>query len=218
MRVDTPAAGRAAERGDRRAGDIRRALRLEWFSISYNVAEAVVGLAAGLAAGSIALIGFALDSVVESASAGVLLWRLKAEATGRRTAEDAERIAVRLVGGAFSALALYVGVHSVADLAARHRPDESVPGIVLAAASVVIMPVLARAKRRAARTLDSRSLRADSTQTQLCTFLSAFLLVGLVANAGLGWWWADPAAGLVIAGIAAREGRELWTTKDFCCP
>lgn len=196
---------------------LRRATALEYLSLAYNVVEAVVGLVAGLAAGSVALIGFGLDSVVESSSASVLLWRLRAERRGARV-EEVERRAVRLVAAAFLALALYIGVQSALDLAGGARPEASVVGIVLAVASLIVMPVLAYNKRKAARALDSRSLEADSTQTTLCTYLSAVLLGGLVANAALGWWWADPAAGLVIAGIAVREGTQLWRTKDFCCP
>ncbi len=196
---------------------LRAGLRLEYFTVTWNVLEAVVGLVAGVAAGSVALVGFALDSVVESASGGVLIWRLRSERRCSRTAEDAERRAVRAVAAGFFALAAYVGTRSLVDLVTRSRPDESLPGIVLAAVSLVVMPILASRKRRAARALDSRSLQADSLQTMLCTYMSAFLLVGLALNALFGLWWADPAAGVVIAFFAAREGRELWTTEDFCC-
>jgi divalent metal cation (Fe/Co/Zn/Cd) transporter len=200
----------------RRAGLLRRALRLEYFSLAWNVLETVVGLVAGLAAGSVALVGFALDSVVESSSAGALVWRLRSEQHGGRTAEDVERRAVRIVAFAFFALAAYVGGRAVYDLVTGSRPEESVAGIVLALISLVVMPLLAARKRAMAKHLDSRALEADSNQTSLCTFISAFLLVGLGANALLGWWWADPVAGLAIAALAAREGRELWTTEHFC--
>ncbi len=189
---------------------------LEYVSLAYNVLEAVVGLVAGVAAGSVALIGFGLDSVVESSSASILLWRLRAERKGAHV-EDVERRAVRLVAVAFFALAAYIGVQSALDLVAGAKPEASVPGIILAVASLIVMPVLANRKRRAARDLDSRSLEADSTQTTLCTYLSAVLLGGLIANATLGLWWADPAAGLAIAALAAKEGTGLWRTKDFCC-
>ena len=202
-----------AERSD----ELGRGLVLEYFSLAYNVLEAVAGLVLGLAAGSVALVGFALDSVAEASSASVLVWRLRTERTGRRTAEEAEQKAVRLVGGAFILLATYVGVRAVFDLVTQARPDESVGGIVLAAVSLVVMPVLAWRKRVVARRLNSRALEADSRQTTICTYLSAFLLVGLAANSLFGWWWADPVAGLLIAGVAANEGRELLTTKDFCC-
>ncbi|HEX2049702.1 MAG TPA: cation transporter [Actinomycetota bacterium] len=204
--------------GGVRTRRLRGALRLEWFSLGWNALETVVGLAAGVAAGSVALVGFALDSVVEASSAAVLVWRLRSERSGRHTAEDAERRAVRLVAVAFVALAAYVGGRAAYDLALGARPDESVPGIVLAVVSLVVMPPLAAAKRRAARGLGSVALQADSTQTSLCTFLSAFLLVGLVANSAFGWWWADPVAGLAIAAAAAREGVALWRGDDDCCP
>ncbi|HYO60408.1 MAG TPA: cation transporter [Actinomycetota bacterium] len=214
----SPLRGGPAGSGPRdRSGKLRHALGLEVLSLSYNAVEAVVGVAAGLAAGSVALVGFGLDAVVESASAGVLIWRLGTERRGRRTAEEAERKAIRLVAVAFAALALYVGVRSVLDLLAAARPEESTIGIVLAAVSLVVMPVLARAKRAAARDLDSRSLEGDSAQTMLCTYMSGVLLLGLAANSLWGWWWADPLAGLFIAALAAREARELWVTEDVCC-
>lgn len=193
-----------------RAHQLGRAERLEVASLGYNLLETGVGLAAGIAAGSTALIGFGLDSVVESTSAAILLWRLRTEASSRRTGEEAERRALRLVAIAFFALALYVGVSSIVDLIREHRPESSPVGIGLAAVSLVVMPWLARSKRRAAVELGSRSLEADAKQTWLCTYLSAFLLLGLGANAAFGWWWADPLSALAIAAIAANEGRELW--------
>ncbi len=196
---------------------MRRGLLLEYFTIVWNTLEAVVGLVAGMAAGSIALVGFALDSVIEGSSGGILVWRLRSETTETRTAEEAERKAIRMVAVAFFGLALYVGGRAAIDLASGSRPDQSVPGIILAMVSLIVMPILAWRKRTIARELDSRAMQADSTQTTLCTYLSAFLLVGLVANALLGWWWADPLAGLAIAAFAAKEGKELWTTKDLCC-
>ena len=202
--------------GERR-GTLRRALGLEALSLSYNLVEAVVGVVAGVAAGSVALVGFGLDAVVESASASVLIWRLGTERRGRRTAEEAERKAVRLVAAAFGLLALYVGGRAAVDLVAAARPDESTVGIVLAGVSLIVMPALARAKRRAARDLGSRSLEGDAAQTMLCTYMSAALLAGLGANLLWGWWWADPVAGLFIAVLAAREARSLWVTEDFCC-
>lgn len=201
---------------DTRAPILRRALRLEYLSLAWNLVETVVGFAAGLASGSVALMGFALDSVVESSSAGALIWRLRKERDGDVTAEDIEQRAVRIVGAAFFALAAYVGGRAIYDLLTRSEPEASGLGIGLAAVSVIVMPWLASRKRRLASALDSRSLEADSDQTWLCTYISAFLLVGLGANALLGWWWADPLAALVIAGLAAREGRELWTTQRFC--
>jgi len=192
------------------------ALRLEYFSLAWNFLETFVGFAAGLASGSVALMGFALDSVVESSSATALIWRLRREKNGGGGTEEIERRAVRIVGGAFFALALYVGGQAVYDLVTRSEPEASRLGIGLAAVSLVVMPLLAIRKRRLAHALGSRSLEADSGQTLLCTYISAVLLVGLGANAAFGWWWADPVAGLAIAAFAAREGRELWTTQRFC--
>jgi divalent metal cation (Fe/Co/Zn/Cd) transporter len=196
---------------------LRRGYRLEIFSISWNVLETVVGMAAGLAAGSVALVGFALDSVVEGLSASFLLWRLHSEAAGRRTAEEAERRAIRLVALAFFALAAYIGIRSVYDLATEARPEESLVGVILAIVSLIVMPVLAWRKRRLAAELNSRALQADSKQTTLCTYLSAFLLIGLAANSLFGWWWADPLAGIAIALVAVNEGRELWSADELGC-
>ncbi|MBA2273811.1 MAG: cation transporter [Actinobacteria bacterium] len=200
-----------------RDASLHKGLRLEYFTLTWNTLEAVVGLTAGIAAGSVALVGFALDSIVEASSGGILLWRLHGEAHGGRPAEELERRAIRLVAIAFLALAAYVGSRAVFDLFSGARPEESTVGIVLAIVSLMVMPVLAWRKRVVARELDSRALQADSTQTTLCTYLSAILLFGLVTNALFGWWWADPVAGLGIAAFAAKEGRELWTTKDLCC-
>ncbi len=205
--------GLAAERRT----SLTRGLRLEYFTITWNAIEALVGMAAGIAAGSVALVGFALDSIVEASSGSILLWRLRAEAHGGRPAEEVERRAIRLVAVAFLALAAYVGGRAVFDLISQSRPDESQVGIGLAVVSLIVMPILARRKNIVARELDSRALQADSTQTTLCTYLSAILLFGLVTNALFGWWWADPVAGLGIAAFAGEEGRELWTTKDLCC-
>lgn len=198
-----------AEAATGRDGLLGRGLRLEYFTVLWNVAEAGVGIAAGVVAGSLALVGFGLDSVVEASSASVLIWRLRAERSGARASEEVERKALRLVAGAFVALALYVGVRAVVDLLGEARPEESVPGIVLAVVSLVVMPVLGFRKRAVARAMGSRSLEADATQTFLCMYLSAFLLVGLVANAAFGWWWADPLAGIGIAAWALKEAREL---------
>lgn len=202
---------------DERAHALRRGLTLEYLSVVWNVAEAGVGIAAGAIAGSVALIGFGLDSVVEASSASILVWRLTSERRGRH-ADTLERPAIRAVAIAFWALAAYVAVRATMDLVTAARPDESLAGIILASLSLVGMPVLALAKRRTSKRLGSHALHADARQTVLCTYLSAALLVGLVANAVLGWWWADPASALVIAAIAAREGYQLWVTEDpDCC-
>jgi divalent metal cation (Fe/Co/Zn/Cd) transporter len=200
-----------------RQRSLRRGLVLEYFTIGWNTLEALVGLTFGILAGSVALVGFALDSVVEASSGGILVWRLRAEAHGGRPAEELERRAIRLVAVAFLALAAYIGGKATLDLFSTARPETSPVGIALAIVSLIVMPVLAWRKRVVAKELDSRALQADSTQTTLCTYLSAILLFGLVTNALFGWWWADPVAGLGIAAFAAKEGRELWTTKDLCC-
>ena len=199
-----------------RAGAVRKALSLEYFSLAWNLLETVVGFVAGLASGSIALVGFALDSVVESSSAAALVWRLRSEGRPGWSPEDIERRAVRIVGWAFVALGVYVAGQSTYDLVTEARPEESTVGIVLAVVSLIVMPWLAARKRAMAKVIDSRALDADSHQTSLCTFISAVLLVGLAANAWLGWWWADPVAGLGIAALAAKEGHELLTTERFC--
>ena len=203
---------------EQRSGYLAQGLRLEYFSLAYNLLESVVGLAAGVAAGSVALIGFGLDSVVESASATILLWRLRTESIGRRTSEEAERKAIKGVSLAFFALAAYVGVSAVVELiGGGARPETSTLGTGIAILSLIVMPVLARRKKAVAHSLDSRSMAADSHQTVLCTYLSGILLLGLLANALLGWWWADPVAAIGIAILAGTEGVELWRTEDVCC-
>ncbi len=179
---------------------VTRARRLEYFTVAWNVLEAVVALVSGVMAGSVALVGFGLDSVIETLSAGILLWRL------RSNDEQRERTARKLVGVCFLLLAAYVGVESLRGLWERAQPERSLPGILLSIASVVTMPLLARGKRRVASRISSRALHADSRQADFCTYLSAILLAGLLLNALLGWWWADPVAALVMVPIIAREG------------
>jgi divalent metal cation (Fe/Co/Zn/Cd) transporter len=190
-----------------RATLVRRGLQLNYLGIGYNVAEAMVALAAGLVAGSVALVGFGLDSVIEVTSSGAAQWRLR---TDHRIEQRRriERQTHRLIGGSFLLLALYVGVDSIRSLWQHERPDRSIVGTVILALSVVIMPLLARAKRRVARALDSRALQADATQASLCAYLSAIALLGVALNAILGWWWADPVAALVMVPIMANEGLE----------
>ncbi len=198
---------------DRRDALTRRGRRLEYFTLGWNLIEAVVAGLAGFAAGSTALIGFGIDSLIESLSGGVLLWRLADPESG----EARERVAQRLVAASFVALAAYIGVESVLTLREQSAPDDSIVGIVLAAVSLVVMPVLARAKRRVAAGLDSAALRADSRQTDLCAYLSAILLAGLGLNALLGWWWADPMAALAMIPIIAFEARRAWRGDDCAC-
>ncbi|EFQ82773.1 cation efflux family protein [Aeromicrobium marinum DSM 15272] len=199
-------------RTEERARLGRRAKLLAGVSVGYNAAEAVIAVAAGLAAGSVALVGFGLDSTVEVASGLIILWQFS-----HRVPESRERIALRLMALSFFALAGYVSVESVRSLVSRDEPEPSTVGIVLAAVSLVVMPFLSWAQRRTGRALGSDTVVADSTQTLLCTYLSAVLLVGLVLNAAWGWSWADPLAGLVIAAVAAREGREAWRGENCAC-
>ncbi|MHA7299789.1 cation diffusion facilitator family transporter [Pseudarthrobacter sp. MDT1-22] len=180
-------------------------------TITYNVVEAVVALWAGNLADSSALVGFGLDSVIEVASAVALSWQFSATDPERR-----EHITLRIIAMSFFALALFVSVDSVRALSGGGQAQHSTPGIVIAALSLAIMPVLSWLQRRAGRELGSRTAVADSKQTLLCTYLSAVLLVGLVLNSTLGWWWADAGAALVIAGIATREGLNAWK-GDVCC-
>jgi divalent metal cation (Fe/Co/Zn/Cd) transporter len=189
---------------------LRRALWLVGFTLGYNVVEAGVALWAGTEAGSIALLGFGLDSLIEVAAAAVLLWRLSVEMRGgdSERVEAAERRAHRFVGFTFLALALYVLVESILTLVDGDHPQSSVPGIVLAAVSLVVMPLLAWAKLRTARRLGSGALTAEAKETLACAYLSFALLVGLALNAALGWWWADPVAALVMVPWLVWEGVE----------
>ncbi|MEQ4497909.1 cation diffusion facilitator family transporter [Nocardioides kribbensis] len=189
----------------------RRAQLLAGASVVYNLVEAVVAVAAGVVAGSVALVGFGLDSVVEVSSGLIILWQFR-----HPVPQSRERLALRGMAVSFYALAAYVGVESARALLSEHDPDPSGVGIALAAASLVVMPWLSWAQRRTGRALGSNAVVADSTQTLLCTYLSAVLLVGLVLNATLGWSWADPVAGLVIAAVAVKEGRAAWR-GDGCC-
>ncbi|HEX5632134.1 MAG TPA: cation transporter, partial [Gemmatimonadales bacterium] len=172
-------------------------------------------LAAGIVAGSIALTGFGVDSVIELSAGLAALWRLHADADAARR-ERAERLTHRLVGAAFLALAAYVTWEAVGALAARRAPEESVTGMVLAALSLVVMPLLARAKRRVAQGLASRALAAEAMQTDVCAWLSAILLGGLALNAVLGWWWADPIAALAMVPLLVREGVEGMRGEASC--
>ena len=188
----------------------RQGVRLEAATIGWNAVEAVIGITAGLAASSVALIGFGLDSIVEVGAAVVVLWQFLG------VAEERERVALRVIGASFFLLAAYVTVSSLSYLLTGAEPEASGVGIVLTAVSLVVMPGLAWAKRRTALAMNSRTLLADSKETAFCAWLSASTLAGLGLNAALGLWWADPAAALVIASFAVREGREAWTGDDCC--
>jgi divalent metal cation (Fe/Co/Zn/Cd) transporter len=194
---------------------IKRGQRLEYFTIAYNSLEGLIGIAAGLVAGSIALIGFGLDSSIEVTSGVALLWRLHHDAD-RAGREQKERLTLRIVGACFLALAVYVAYDSLASLLTHQAPETSKVGMGLAMVSLVVMPLLARAKRRIAGLIGSAALHADAKQTEFCTFLSAILLGGLLLNAVLGWWWADPVAGLAMAPIIAREGLGALRGRACC--
>ncbi len=196
-----------------RAAQTRAGRRLEYFTLGWNLLEAAVAVGAGVAAGSIALVGFGADSVIESLSGGILLWRLQAQAA----AEARERRALKLVGVSFLVLAAYVALDAAKTLWEHEAPQVSWVGVAVAAASLIAMPLLARAKRRVATQLASRALHADSRQTDLCAWLSAILLGGLAMNALLGWWWADPAAALAMVPIIGREGIKALRGEACAC-
>jgi divalent metal cation (Fe/Co/Zn/Cd) transporter len=197
---------------DDRARLGQRAQLLAGASVGYNLAEAAVAIGAGVVASSVALVGFGLDSIVESFSGAVILWQFR-----HRLPETRERVALRLIAVSFFALAAYVTIESVRSLTGTGDPQTSTVGIVLAALSLIVMPFLSWAQRRTGRALGSGSVVADSKQTLLCTYLSAVLLAGLVLNATLGWSWADPLVALVIAAVAVKEGLEAWRGDACAC-
>lgn len=188
----------------------RRGRLLARLTIAWNAVEGLVAVSAGVAAGSVALVGFGLDSFVEVFAGGVVLWNL------RGVPEERERTALRLIAGSFFMLAGYVTAEALRDLVAGNEAGQSTIGITLAALSLAVMPALAWTKRRTGRALDDAVILADSTETTLCSYLSAILLVGLALNATIGWWWADPLAALAIAGLAVREGRATWRGESCC--
>jgi divalent metal cation (Fe/Co/Zn/Cd) transporter len=190
-----------------RTAVVRQARRLEYFTVGWNVIEGLVAVVAGLVAGSISLVGFGIDSFIEVTSGSVLLWRMLVDANGQDRDRNEKR-ALKAVGICFLALAAYIAYESVTDLWLNRSPEQSIPGIILACVSLVVMPLLSRAKRRVGQSLGSAAMYADAKQTEFCTYLSAILLVGLLLNALLGLWWADAAAGLVMVPIIAKEGIE----------
>ena len=194
---------------------VRRGQRLEYFTIGYNSIEGVTSIIAGLFAGSVSLVGFGVDSLIEVTSGAALLWRLQHDLDISRR-EQVERIALRMVGACFVAPALYILYESSAMIIRHVPPERSIAGIVIAAISVIVMPLLARAKRRVARQLGSEAMHADSKQADFCSYLSAILLGGLLLNALVGWWWMDPAAGLVMVPIIAKEGIS-GLRAEVCC-
>jgi divalent metal cation (Fe/Co/Zn/Cd) transporter len=190
-----------------RAAVVHRGRRLEYFTLAWNSLEGLVAVIAGAIAGSISLVGFGIDSFIEVTSGAALLWRMNVDTDVHRR-ERNEKLALRIVGACFLALAAYIAFESVRDLLQRNAPARSIPGIVLACASLVAMPLLARAKRKVGSALGSAAMRADAKQADFCTWLSAILLIGLLLNALFGFWWADPVAGLVMVPIIAKEGIE----------
>lgn len=200
---------------DQRAELVRRGQLLSRITLAYNCLEGIASIVAGAVAGSISLVGFGIDSVIEVSSSVAALWRLRADADAKRR-ERVERITVRTIGALFIALALYILIDAAHSLVLRQPPERSVPGIIIAALSVVIMPALARAKHRVAVALGSRALSADAMQSSLCTWLSAIVLVGLGLNALFGWWWADPIAAVCMTPIIAKEGVDGLRSADPC--
>jgi divalent metal cation (Fe/Co/Zn/Cd) transporter len=192
-----------------------RGKRLEYFTIAWNSLEGLVALIAGALAGSISLVGFGIDSFIEVTSGATLLWRMTVDAE-EQTRERNEKITLRIVGTCFVVLAAYIAYESVSDLMSRKAPEHSIPGIILACVSLVVMPILSRAKKHVGRELNSAAMNADARQTDFCMYLSAILLLGLLLNAVLGWWWADPAAAVVMVPIIAKEGFDGLKGKACC--
>jgi divalent metal cation (Fe/Co/Zn/Cd) transporter len=188
-----------------RTAVVRRGRRLEYFTIAWNLLEGLVGVVAGVMAGSISLVGFGIDSFIEVTSGSVLLWRMAVDADTHQR-ERNEKRALKAVGACFLVLAAYIAYESVADLLLKRTPEHSIAGIALACASLIAMPLLSRAKRHVGRSLGSAAMHADARQADFCSYLSAILLAGLLLNAFFGLWWADPLAALVMAPIIAKEG------------
>ena len=194
----------------------QRGKSLEYFTIAWNSLEGLVALVAGGFAGSISLVGFGIDSFIEVTSGSVLLWRMSVDADERKR-ERNEKLSLRIVGFCFLALAAYVGYESISDLFTRKVPEHSIPGIVLACVSLMVMPLLSRAKKKVGKELGSAAMHADAKQTDFCVYLSAILLIGLLLNAAVGWWWADPVAALVMLPIIIKEGVEALRGESCSC-
>ena len=200
---------------ERRAVAALRGKHLEYFTIAWNCLEGLIAVILGALAGSISLVGFGIDSFIEVTSGAVLLWRMAVDADVRRR-ERNERFSLRIVGVCFLALAVYVGYESISDLVSRKAPEHSSPGIILACVSLVVMPLLSRAKKKVANELGSSAMHADAKQTDFCVYLSVILLLGLVLNAALGWWWADPIAAVFMVPLIAKEGVEAMRGETCC--
>lgn len=200
---------------DLRQRNLRRGITLEYLTLGWNTIEGLVALGSGMVSGSVALIGFGIDSFIETSSGAVLLWRLRSEHRGA-DADALERRALKLVGIGFVLLAIYVAFDSLKALIQREQPEHSLVGIGIAVLSLMVMPWLALQKRKTAGNLNSQAMQADSRQTSLCAYLSAILLIGLALNAAFGWWWADPIAALVMVPLIAREGIQAMNGKTCC--
>ena len=201
---------------ENRARLVRRGERLEWLTITWNSLEALVSITAGVLAGSVSLVGFGFDSLIELSSGAALLWRMRADADEERR-EQVERTSLRIVGGCFLTLAAYLVVDSTKTLFLHQPPEHSPIGIAITSASVVVMPLLARAKRNVATQLGSAAMHADSKQSEFCMWLSGIVLAGLMLNAAFGMWWADPAAALVMVPIIIKEGIEALRGETCRC-
>lgn len=195
----------------------QRGKRLEYFTIAWNSLEGLVAVIAGAIAGSISLVGFGMDSFIEVTSGATLLWRMSVDAD-EKSREKNERLSIRIVGACFIALAVYVACEGFSDLFGRKVPEHSIPGIALACVSLVVMPILSRAKKKVGNELGSEAMEADARQTDFCVYLSAILLLGLLLNAAFGWWWADPVAGLLMTPIIAKEGLKGLKGETCCHP
>lgn len=192
-----------------------RGKRLEYFTIAWNTLEGLVGIVAGALAGSVSLVAFGVDSLIEVTSGTTLLWRMSVDADIEKR-EQNERLSLKIVGACFLTLAAYVAYEALSDITRKSTPEQSIPGIVLACISLIVMPILSRAKKNVAKALGSTAMNADARQTDFCVYLSAILLVGLALNAVLGWWWADPVAALIMVPIIVREGIDGLKARTCC--
>ena len=192
-----------------------RGRRLEYFTIAWNTLEGLVGVGTGLLAGSISLVGFGMDSFIEVTSGATLLWRMSVDEDVERR-ERNEKLSLRIIGVFFIALAMYIAYEAISDLARKTAPAHSITGIVLACVSLVVMPILSRAKKNVGNALNSAAMNADARQTDFCVYLSVILLVGLLLNAAFGWWWADPVAALIMVPIVAKEGFHGMKARPCC--
>ena len=192
-----------------------RGKRLEYFTIAWNMLEGIASVIAGAIVGSISLVGFGLDSFIEVASGTALLWRMSVDADESRR-ERNETVSLRIVGACFLCLAAYIGLESIRELLAKKASEHSIAGILIAIVSLIVMPLLSKAKRQVGQQLGSAAMHADARQTEFCTYLSAILLAGLLLNMSVGWWWADPVAALVMVPIVAKEGIDSIRGEDHC--